>query len=230
MSAQVALIIAGLAFIAAAVAGGGDFVNIRLPKLPTRARYISAAVGATAFILGLMPAVYTPSTPAIGAPTSGASTQPPTSPSHGPSISQSPATVPAAEAVTIDHPDFGTTVGECAVFSGRASLPQDDTLVLSVLNTSDPAKVLYLQPVNDWDKPAQLSHWTGYQYFGSRDSSVGQTYEVSAVIMKVRTVNTALGNPANRPIWHVKTLPQDSAVKQTLRVIRAHGSGPAVCQ
>lgn len=45
MSVQVALINAGLAFIAAAVAGGGDFVNIRLPKLPTRARLISAVVG-----------------------------------------------------------------------------------------------------------------------------------------------------------------------------------------
>jgi len=44
MSAQVVLIIADLAFIAAAVAGGGDFVNIRLPKPPTRARLISAVV------------------------------------------------------------------------------------------------------------------------------------------------------------------------------------------
>jgi hypothetical protein len=90
--------------------------------------------------------------------------------------------------------------------------------------------VLYLEPVNDWDKPTQLSHWTGYQYFGSGDSSVGQTYEVSAVIMKVSTVSVAFGNPANRPTWYVKALPPGSAVKQTLRVKRTAGSGPAVCQ
>ena len=133
MNAQVALIIAGLAFIAAAVAGSGDFFTIKLPKLPTGARLISAVVGITAFILGLMPAVYTPSTPATAAPVPGASTQPAISSGPRSSVSPPQPTAPTVEAVTIDHPAFGATTRACAVFSGRASLSQGDTLVLSVL-------------------------------------------------------------------------------------------------
>jgi hypothetical protein len=130
---------------------------------------------------------------------------------------------------SIDHPGFGAKVGACAVFSGKADLLPGETLVLSALNLSDPAKVLYLQAVNDWDLPADVTHWTGYQYFGSGDSSLGQAFEVSVIVMKIRTVTAILAEPANRPIWHVKSLPNDSEVKQTLRVIRMKGSGPAVC-
>jgi hypothetical protein len=86
-----------------------------------------------------------------------------------------------------------------------------------------------LQAVNDWDRPEALSHWTGYQFFGSGDSSVGQTFEVSVTVMKIDTVAAALAESANRPIWHVKSLPNGSKVKQTLRVVRVKGLGPAVC-
>jgi len=103
-------------------------------------------------------------------------------------------------------------------------------MVLSAQNLSDPTKTVYLEAVNNWDKPEELSDWTGYQYFGSGDSSVGQTFEVSVIAMKMDTVTAALAQPANNPTWHVKSLPHGSDVKQTLRVVRVKGLGPAVCR
>jgi len=102
-------------------------------------------------------------------------------------------------------------------------------LVLSAQNLSDPSKVIYLEAVNNWNKPADLSDWTGYQYFGSGDTSVGQTFEVSIIVIKTGTVAAALAEPTNNPVWHVKSLPNGSKVKQTLRVVRMKGPGPAVC-
>jgi tRNA A-37 threonylcarbamoyl transferase component Bud32 len=140
-------------------------------------------------------------------------------------------TIPlSASSVVIDTPAPGASVQGCAVFSGHAALPPDYTLVLSMRNTANPGMVLYLEAVSNWDKPADLAQWTGFQYFGSNDSSVGQTYEVSAVIMPAATVRTLLADPANRPTWHVTALPQGSIVKQTLRVSRVSGPGPAACQ
>jgi hypothetical protein len=150
--------------------------------------------------------------------------------SASPSASPTEPVPLSAASVVVDHPASGASVQQCAVFSGRATLPQDYTLVLAMLNIADPLKALYLEAVQDWDKPADLAHWTGYQYFGSGDTSVGQTYAVSAVIIPAATVKTALANPANRPTWHVTTLPQGSVIKKTLRVTRVHGPGPKACQ
>jgi hypothetical protein len=230
MSAQVALIIAGLAFLAAAIVGGGKVLNVELPELPAWARVTGAVVGLASFTLGLVPGIYTPSSVTASSSPAGTSTRLSPSARHITPTPQPSTRAPAASGdVSIDHPGFGAKVGACAVFSGKADLLPGETLVLSALNLSDPAKVLYLQAVNDWDLPADLTHWTGYQYFGSGDSSLGQAFEVSVIVMKIRTVTAILAEPANRPIWHVKSLPNDSEVKQTLRVIRMKGSGPAVC-
>lgn len=220
MSAQVVLIIAGLTFIAAAIAGGGNFVKVILPNLSVWARIISAGVGIAAFALGLAPSIYTANT---GVSNEGNSYTP-----------QASTPTPAGTAivpgyVSIDQPAYGAKVGERAVFSGKANLPPGETLVLSAENLSDRSRTLYLEAVNDWRRSQALSHWIGCQYLGSGDSSIGQTFEVSVIAMKTHTVTAALAEPANRPTWHVKSLPDGSEVKQTLRVVRVKGTGPAVC-
>jgi serine/threonine-protein kinase len=132
--------------------------------------------------------------------------------------------------VLITHPAYGSNVEACGVLSGTADLPSGETLVLSVQNLSDRTKTLYLQPVNDWDKPSAISAWTGYQYFGSGDSSVGQMFEVSVVVMKTAMVKQALSQSVNNPTWAVPALPTGASVKASIRLVRKQGSGPTVCQ
>jgi hypothetical protein len=102
--------------------------------------------------------------------------------------------------------------------------------VVGVRNLSDTGHTTYLEPVNNWDKPADLAHWTGFQYFGSGDSSVGQTYVVSILVVGSSTVKKALADPANHVAWGVTSLPAGTKVKQTLRLTRIHGQGPEVCR
>jgi hypothetical protein len=133
-------------------------------------------------------------------------------------------------AVTITRPSYGAKVEECGVFSGTSDLPPGETLVLSARNLSDPTKIIYLEPVNNWANPAAISKWVGYQYFGSGNSSAGQTYEVSALVVKASVVRAALAQAANNPTWAVKSLPVSASVKASIRVVRKEGRGPVVCQ
>ena len=57
MSAQVALIVGGLIFIGAAIAGSGQFVNIKIKELPKWARVCCAALGVALFALAFVPGV-----------------------------------------------------------------------------------------------------------------------------------------------------------------------------
>jgi hypothetical protein len=133
-------------------------------------------------------------------------------------------------AAALTAPTYGSKVGACDVFSGTSNLPPDETLVLSARNLSDPTMTSYLEPVNNWTKLSEVSEWTGYQYFGSGNSSVGQTYEVDVLIMKTATVSAALAQKKNNPAWAVKSLPRGTNVKASVRVVRKDATGPAVCQ
>jgi hypothetical protein len=133
-------------------------------------------------------------------------------------------------AVTLSAPSAGKTVQGCDVFTGTSSLPADETVVVGVRNLSDPKHISYLEPVNNWDKPGDLAHWTGFQYFGSGDSSIGQTYVVSVLVVPSGTVKKALADPANKVAWGVTSLPGGTTVKQTLRLTRVPGAGPEVCR
>lgn len=133
-------------------------------------------------------------------------------------------------AVTLSAPSSGKTVQGCDVFTGTASLPPDETVVVGVRNLSDTGHTTYLEPVNNWDKPSDLPHWTGFQYFGSGDSSIGQTYVVSILVVPSGTVKKALADPANKVAWGVTSLPGGTTVKRTLRLTRVPGAGPEVCR
>jgi len=157
--------------------------------------------------------------------------QRPTIPAQPSSSTQTATLQPARTgAVTIVSPGYGAKVGACGVFSGTSNLSAGETMVLSARNLSDTTKTSYLEPVNNWANPSELSRWIGYQYFGSGNSSVGQTYEVDVFIMKIATIRAALAQPKNTPTWAVKTLPNGTKVKVTMRVVRKQGPGPAVCQ
>lgn len=125
--------------------------------------------------------------------------------------------------------DPGSDVQQCDVFTGTSDLPADETIVIGVRNLDDAGNTSYLVAVNNWDKPGALPHWTGFQYFGSANSSVGQKYLVSVIVMPSTVVKNALANPANRPTWAVTSLPAGSAVKQSLRLTRVAGQGPQAC-
>jgi hypothetical protein len=98
--------------------------------------------------------------------------------------------------------------------------------VIAVRNLDDTGNTSYLAAVDNWNKPSALPHWTGVQYFGSGDASVGQTYMVSVVTMPSSVVKSALASPANRSAWAVTSLPADSEIKQSLHLDRIHGLGP----
>lgn len=99
MSPQVLLIGAGFIFIAGAIIGGGDFVKIKLPHLPVWARAMGAAIGITAFILGLRPGIYT----ITSSPDN--SSKATSSPAASPALS-SPSSTPIANPVlTIKQPN-----------------------------------------------------------------------------------------------------------------------------
>lgn len=145
----------------------------------------------------------------------------------------SAAAVPASNSVSIDSPASGTSVQHCDVFTGRASLPASYTLVLVMEDLSNRDKMLYLQPVHDWQHPAKLSRWTGFQYFGTDDLSVGEKYTVQAVMVPIATVAAAMANPAYGPVsnhnWHAAVLPQGSVTGPTVSLTRVKGTGPAAC-
>lgn len=132
--------------------------------------------------------------------------------------------------VTLSAPSPGTHVQGCDVFTGTSSLAPAETIVVGVRNLSDAGHTIYLAPVNHWDKPSALAHWTGIQYFGSGDSSVGQTYVVSVMVEASSTVKSALSNPANHVAWAVTSLPGGATVKQTLHLTRIPGPGPGACR
>ncbi len=117
-----------------------------------------------------------------------------------------------------------STVGNCEVLSGTSDLPPGRTIVLGQQNHSDPAKTIYLQPVNDWQHPEDLRKWTGSQYFGSGDSSVGQIFTIFVISMKAGVVRDAMLHRV-ADIWHVQRLPTTSEVKKTITVTRIAGTG-----
>ena len=165
------------------------------------------------------------STPVASASAAGpaeASTLPATPPA--PSTSAAP-----TGAVTVDSPASGSKVQGCDVFTGTSDLAAGQTIVLSVRNLNDSGTTSYLAPVQGYDKPAALAKWTGVQYFGSGDNSVGQTYLVSVLVMASSAVKSALAEPANRTTWAVTSLPSGSTVKDTLHLTRISGPGPQSC-
>jgi len=185
-----------------------------------------ASLGVSGFLSLKKPASPATAQPQLSAPaasTQAASTDP------APTSSATGSAVPTGS-VTLSSPSPGTKVQGCDVFTGTSSLPPGKTVVVGVRNMSDAGHTIYLEPVNEWEKASALTHWTGFQYFGSGDSSVGQTYVVSIIVMASSTVKGALAIPANHVTWAVTSLPVGAKVRQTVHLTRIPGQGPAACR
>jgi hypothetical protein len=147
---------------------------------------------------------------------------------HGPPTPAVPSSKPAspvpAGTVTLSARP-GTNVQQCDVFSGTANLPASKTIAVGVRNLSDADHTTYLEPIDNWETPSALARWTDVQYFGSGNTSVGQTYLVSVIVLPSGTVKRALADPANHVAWGVTSLPRGATVRQTLHLTRIPGSG-----
>ena len=162
------------------------------------------------------PAAPTAQTPAQS---SDANMTPSTSPSKPRSL---PASGPAS-AIALSSPTNGSQVKDCQVFTGTSQLAAGKTVLLSVENLSDPTKTLYLAPVHDWQTPDVLGHWIGVQYFGSDDSSVGQSFHVDVVVLDLTQVRQAMSLPSNHPTWSAATIPSGAQVIKEITVTRIAG-------
>jgi hypothetical protein len=196
------------------------------PAFTTPFFAITGPAGVIVIVIGLV-ALYLGVTHT--AKDSSATGPPPASVTASPTPTKpTPARTGHSGAVSLVSPVYGAQVGGCAVFTGTSDLERQDIIVLGGRNLSDPTKTIYLEPVNDWQS-RNLADWTGYLYFGSGNSSVGQTYEIYVIVMPFNVVDAAKAQPANNPTWHVASLPAGAQVKATIRVVRVAGSGPAIC-
>jgi hypothetical protein len=125
-------------------------------------------------------------------------------------------------------PVDGSAVQQCAVFTGTARLPKDSTLVLGMQNLDNGDPNHYFNAVNDYDDADALPGWTGYQWFGGQNTSVGQRYRVELLIVDLASVQTALAS-AKQVGWHATQDPAQSVLAAHLTVHRVAGAGPAAC-
>jgi hypothetical protein len=108
----------------------------------------------------------------------GGGTATPTHPGASARPTAAPAPVRIAGAIAV--PADGANVPQCAYFSGTATIPAGQTLILVMQNISNGSTDQFVQYVFGWENPP-LSPWSwrGAQYFGAVDDSIGQRYRVT---------------------------------------------------
>lgn len=147
------------------------------------------------------------------------------------SPSASPSTGPDTSTATISAPKDGSTVSQCAVFTGTAKLTPTRTLVLAMSNEDNGDPTQYLEPVRNWQVPAQLTAWKGAQYFGSGDSSVGQTYAVELLIVDLAVAQQAdKAGKASGASWTTTTPLPGARTAARVELKRVAGQGPTACR
>lgn len=196
----------------------------------TLAEPLIIVAGAACLIASLVVNSGNASTGAVassGSPTTSTPTQTSsanTSPSTSPSQSGSPsASSGSSSVIALSSPANGSQVKDCQVFTGTSQLAAGKTILLSVENLSDPTKTLYLAPVHGWQNPDALGHWVAVQYFGSDDTSVGQSFHVDVVVLGLTQVQQAMSLPSNQPTWSAATLPSGAKVIKEITVTRIAG-------
>jgi serine/threonine-protein kinase len=137
-------------------------------------------------------------------------------------------TAPAEPEARLVAPADGSSVHQCAIFTGTAHLPTGKTLVLSMRNLDNFDPNHYFEAVKDYDYPGELGAWTGYQWFGSGDSSVGQHYRVELLIVDLSLVKTALAK-SKKDGWFAPNDLEGSVLVAHITVTRVAGPGPVEC-
>ena len=133
LTAQVVLIIAAVAFVALAIAGSGQFVQVKVPELKPWSRWALGIVGASLFACAFLTPSVTGQSPGQASPTSPA---PIATIGGSPSPSaRSPSTEPAVSGPTVrlTVPSAGTAVPQAKGFTaeGTVSGLGNDTLWLT---------------------------------------------------------------------------------------------------
>ena len=83
---------------------------------------------------------------------------------------------------SITSPTSGSAVPSCAYLSGTARLPLGKRLILGMTNLSNGDGTVYLENTT-WSSTVTSGSWRGAQYFGSGDSSAGQRYRVTLLMV-----------------------------------------------
>jgi serine/threonine-protein kinase len=85
---------------------------------------------------------------------------------------------------------------QCSYLSGTATLPPGTTLILANQNISGTDTTQYVEFVFRWRTPATHWSWRGAQYFGSGDSSVGQSYRIQLMAVDLAEAHRLDAVPA----------------------------------
>ena len=156
-------------------------------------------------------------------PAAPASTSTPT-PSPAPSRSSG---LPLGK-VVLDSPDERTDVKQCGIFTGRANLPDDKTIVLGVRNTDNGSPERYFEAVDHWEYPSDLQNWKAIQWFGDKDSSAGQHFRVEVLVVDLALATKKMA-AAKTEGWHGAANPPGAKVAAHRDLHRVKGKGPAEC-
>lgn len=155
--------------------------------------------------------------PTAGAGSSAASTSPSASPSGLP-----------AGAVVLDFPANQAQARQCEIFKGRSNLAADKTLVLGLRNMDNNDPQRYFEAVSDWEYPDSIANWSGPQWFGSGDTSVGQRFRVEVLVLARGQVAQFL-TASKRNGWHSADNPPGATVGAHVTLHRVKGPGPQEC-
>jgi serine/threonine-protein kinase len=111
-----------------------------------------------------------------------------------PAPTTAPAPVRPVGAIAAPAEDAATP--ECSYLSGTATLPPNTTLILANQNISGTDTTQYVEYVFGWRTPSTRWSWRGAQYFGSGDSSVGQSFRVRLLAVDLAEAHRLGAGPA----------------------------------
>ena len=164
---------------------------------------------------GTTPAGVPPAGPSATTGTRAASPRP-----AGPARPTSTA-APVRAAGAIAVPADGSTVPQCAYFSGTATVPPGQTLILAMQNISNGDTTQYLEFVFGWQTPPPSPWpWRGAQFFGSGDTSAGQRYRVRLMAVDLDDAHRVGAKPALAAL---------GTPLATVELTRVTGAGPNGC-
>ncbi|MFI5842681.1 hypothetical protein ACIA8K_23525 [Catenuloplanes sp. NPDC051500] len=148
-----------------------------------------------------------------------------------PPVSAPPASTAASPTegeATLTFPVDDAQVRQCEIFRGTSRLPENKTLILGVRNVDNGSPERYFQAVEDWEYPDDLVEWSGAQWFGSGDSSVGQRFRAEVLVVDLAQTKKAIHEADNKG-WHSPDNPEGAIVAAHITLKRVAGPGPADC-
>ncbi len=153
--------------------------------------------------------------------------------SPGPQTSSAPSSAPSLSAlpageVALDFPVDEAKVKQCEIFSGRANLPADKTIIIGVRNRDNGNPERYFEAIQDWEYPKDLDTWKGAQWFGSQDSAAGQSFRVEVLIVDLELARQ-MTKRSKEEGWHSPDNPRGAQVAAHIDLHRVKGKGPAEC-